>query len=246
MFTVTFALPDESREFRKYWSPDPRSSQSAQETLQGSIHGVPVSIGHVGVGPRAAGVGIRKLLEEVRPKLLICAGYGGALDPTLNVGDLVLDARHASNHYPRGGIRVGRIHSRATAAERVEDKRALLGETGASVVDMETATVAGACAAAGIPMLALRVVSDSATQPLPVPMTHWFDIAKQRPRPLTLLAFLALHPAAIVPFAKFVHGLSGARASLAIGISDLISEFAQSPLTTNMASDAQSSRSTAP
>lgn len=229
MYAVTFALADESRDFRKLFTPVP--GQADASVLRGLIHGRPLVVGHIGVGPAAAALGIHSLLTHTRPELLVCAGYGGALDPALRVGDVVLDLRGApAAWHPRSmpaGVRVGKIHTQSDAAESVHEKRTLFMETGASVVDMETAAVAAACAAAGVPLLGVRVISDAATQPLPVPMAHWFDLHRQRPRPLALVCYLAKHPSKIAPFTRFVRGLSGARAALAACLSDLLADFAQ-------------------
>src|SRR5690606_22268390 len=72
MFAVTFALPDESREFRKLLAPAASASGGAVET--GTLDGVEVAVGHIGVGEAAAERGIHTLLRQVRPDLLICAG----------------------------------------------------------------------------------------------------------------------------------------------------------------------------
>lgn len=227
---MTFALPDESRVFRKLLTGvrETRSEQGA--LIIGTLHGVEVAIAHIGVGQVAAERGIAALLEEVRPELLICAGYGGALDPALRIGDVVMDRPPADLHvHPPTCARIGAIHTSREAAESVEAKRALHLSTGAQVVDMETAAVCAACTAIGVPALAVRVISDEATQPLPVPMEHWFNLEAQRPRPIALVAYLVRRPRAIAPFARFVAGLSGARARLAGALSEIIAQLASRP-----------------
>jgi hypothetical protein len=63
-------------------------------------------------------------------------------------------------------------------------------------------------------MLALRAISDTAAQDIPVRAEVWFDTATQRPRPLPLLLYLAAHPSRILPFILFVRGINKARAQL--------------------------------
>ena len=94
-------------------------------------------------------------------------------------------------------------------------KAALSSSSGALAVDMETAAVAEACHAAGVPMLAVRAISDTAATSLPVPFDDWFDLHQQRPRHWGLIKYLLRHPACIPPFAKFVRGLGPARRALA-------------------------------
>ena len=79
---------------------------------------------------------------------------------------------------------------------------------------METAWIAGVCAAAEVPLLSLRVVSDAAGDDFPVPSHVLYDAARQHPRYLALPLWLAVHPGRIGPFARFVRGLGPARARL--------------------------------
>jgi hypothetical protein len=90
---------------------------------------------------------------------------------------------------------------------------------------METASVAEACQQAGVPLLAVRAVSDGATMPLPVPFAEWFDLRRQCPRRWGLLKYLALHPDRVSPFADFLRGLAPARRSLA----DFLARFLEQP-----------------
>src|SRR5690349_528345 len=67
---------------------------------------------------------------------VLVAGLGGALDPMLRVGDLVIDTPVGD-----GPWRVGAIHSAERAVTTPEEKGALFRETGALAVDMEHAAV---------------------------------------------------------------------------------------------------------
>ena len=171
-----------------------------------------------------AGERIEHLVKTVKPRLVVCAGFAGGLDPKLGVGDLVLAENLCSEEIlvrardiasSQAGVSVGRIVSGATAVETVSEKTALFEKTGALAVDMESETIAAACRAAGVPLLVVRTISDPAGDDLPVPFADWFDIEGQRPNVLGLLKYLALHPGRIGPFARFVRGLAPARRSLA-------------------------------
>src|SRR5690606_1334419 len=110
MYAVTFALPEESREFRKLLAEGKRRQGGKAANEIGTLHGAEVAVAHIGVGEVAAEQGIAALLEEIRPELLICAGYGGALDPALRIGDLVLDLRQSSAQIqPPKHARIGSI-----------------------------------------------------------------------------------------------------------------------------------------
>ena len=131
-----------------------------------------------GVGAAAATRAARLLVAGHRPRSLVTAGFAGGLDPALARGSAV---------YPRGVVDrdggdeigfapppgVGPAAPRpvivsvdevvATAAA----KRRLAAASGAGLVAMETRAVARAAREAGLPSLAIRVVSDDATADLP-------------------------------------------------------------------------------
>ena len=61
-----------------------------------------------------------------------------------------------------------------------EERERIARESGASAVDMETEFIARACAAHGIPLLSLRVITDTPTEPFLAPPSVLFDIEQQR------------------------------------------------------------------
>jgi adenosylhomocysteine nucleosidase len=209
MIVVTFALPQESREFR-------RSLRAAG----GQFKGEDVCVVHLGVGPASAKRRIAPLMAEA-PHLVVCAGFAGALDPRLRTGDLVIAENFSTPHLlppppatPCGHLFVGPLVTQSSPVETAAAKRELGRESGALAVDMETASVAEACRAADVPLLAVRVISDDFSTPLPVPYAEWFDAARQRPQPGQLLCYLLRHPGSIGPFLTFLRGLRRARHNL--------------------------------
>jgi adenosylhomocysteine nucleosidase len=213
MTVVTFALPQESGDFRQMI-----------RAMGGRLGGEEIRIAHLGVGPAAASSSVQRLLAEESPRAIICAGFAGGLDARVRTGDLVV-ADNFSSPMLRARAQAlagekphrffGSLVTRDLPVETTEAKAALAVETGALAVDMETAPVAEACRAAGVPLLAVRAISDEAGTPLPVPFAEWFDLGRQRPRIWTLLKYLARHPGQVSPFASFVRGLAPARQALA-------------------------------
>ncbi len=208
MIVVTFALEEESRDFV------PRLSRLGHSGI---------TVVHTGVGQSRAQAALQALRH--RPKLLVSAGFAGALDPNLAAGDVLVGLNFSDPDTvaryrwlwakgPRPLIQ-GDLSSQFGAVESPQAKAALFQQTGALAVDMETAAIALWCAQAGVPLLSMRVISDTAQEGLPVPMAHWFDLESQRPRPIALLGYLASHPGRILPFARFVRGLGTARRALA-------------------------------
>jgi nucleoside phosphorylase len=123
---------------------------------------------------------------------LVSFGIAGALAPGLRAGDVILsqevigdDGRWVSAALP--GSRVGDLAeaigaiegpvwgASKIAASQADKARAWI-ETGALAVDLESAVVARAAAAAGIPFLVLRAIADPATRHLPpaalLPLAH--------------------------------------------------------------------------
>ena len=98
-----------------------------------------------GVGANAARFATHFTIEEWQPRLVIAAGFCGALVPHLRVGDIVRSPRILTVDH--------------LVADPVE-KRRLADRHNADAVDMESAAVAAVCAEKGVPFLAVRAVSD--------------------------------------------------------------------------------------
>ena len=204
---VTFARPEESGAFRRKLRDLSKGKCGALHAWRGSIGKTAVTVIHTGIGPVAAERALRELLAREKPRRVISAGFAGGLDPALRPGDTL------AADFP-----TPLIFSKAVPLETPAEKIAAFRETGARIVDMETDVIGAACARAGIPLMSIRAVSDSADEALPVPFGVWFDTARQRARPLALVAHLLRHPSHIAPFARFVLRLPRVAEALAQAI----------------------------
>jgi adenosylhomocysteine nucleosidase len=116
-----------------------------------------------------------------RPKLVLSAGFAGALDPGLAVGDIVLATefldpngccRKATwpTEPPQGKwqppLHHGRILTSPALVSSPEQKQELARVHQALAVDMESSFVAEACAGREIPFGSVRAISDRAETPL--------------------------------------------------------------------------------
>jgi len=105
--------------------------------------------------------------------LVISTGLGGALNPDLGIGDIVIDAGTTSNAFIAALLNKlpeacqGLIHGSYAPLATIADKAALRFQSRADVVDMESHIAAEFAARHGIPFLALRVVSDTAHDAIP-------------------------------------------------------------------------------
>ncbi len=146
--------------------------------IEGECGGKVVALIVAGIGRANATRGTTLLLAGHRPRWVVSAGFGGALDPVLKRNDVVLPSvilgaggqRFAIDvTVPPGaeGFRPGTLATIDKILRTAAEKAELRARTGADVVDMETAAVAELCGERGVRLLALRVVSDEAGVDLP-------------------------------------------------------------------------------
>jgi adenosylhomocysteine nucleosidase len=108
-----------------------------------------------------------------QPSLLLFAGFAGALDASLHVGDPVLADEVVDMHGNRWrsplaavpGVRSGRLLTTDRFIGEPADKLALGEQHAALAVDMESAAFARRCHERGVPWACLRVVSDDVSVP---------------------------------------------------------------------------------
>jgi adenosylhomocysteine nucleosidase len=150
---------------------------------EGDLAGKLVALIVAGVGEPAARRGVELLAAGHRPRWVISAGYGGALDPELKRNDVIVTNRVASvdpyrppldidlslpaTDAGRPRVRAGSVLTADRIIRTPTEKAALRREHGCDVVDMETHAVASYCAERSIRFLGVRVVSDEATTELP-------------------------------------------------------------------------------
>jgi adenosylhomocysteine nucleosidase len=140
------------------------------------------SLGAPGVRIETTGMGTAAAarwaagLGSSRPRALVAAGFCGALDPALRVGDLVaaeavVDSATGERFGADPRLVAAAPGRRGTivSAERIAgtpQARAALAPLGVAV-DLESAALARAAATAGVPFLALRAVTDETRHRMP-------------------------------------------------------------------------------
>lgn len=234
MILVTFAVPQESRDFLARL----HHGGTLGPAEVGNLGLEEVAVVHTGMGAAAARRAAEAALAELHPRTVIGAGFAGGLDPSLAVGQLIfaenLGAPAASLPAHRSGegaastgsIRPVRLVSVEHALDTPDAKARLRADTGADAVDLESAALAEVCAAHHIPLLILRIVSDAATDPLPLPSEIAYDVEHQRIRPLAIFTHLGEQPRAIDPLARFAHHLPMLQRELANALVAVISPAA--------------------
>jgi adenosylhomocysteine nucleosidase len=129
-----------------------------------------------GIGERAARRAAEVAIADAQPTLLLSAGIAGAVSPRLKVGDVgrireVVDVATGNRYPTRGGEWV------LATSQDVSDsgeKRELLNQYGADVVDMEGAAVAKVAKEQGLEFAAVKSISDEAGFKMP-PLMRFID-----------------------------------------------------------------------
>jgi adenosylhomocysteine nucleosidase len=114
------------------------------------------------MGPEPGALATRALVAGERPDILISAGFAGALTRDLTVGETitpgtVIDGQTGTRYSTLGGT--GVLVSATTIADEAAKKQ-LREQYGAEAVDMEAAAVARVAQEHGIPVFAVKSISD--------------------------------------------------------------------------------------
>lgn len=104
-------------------------------------------------------------LQPPKPDCVVLAGFAGALEPSLRVGDVVVDTGPSDFEIPNHWIR-GTVHGSGRIVATPVEKRALFSATKSIAIDMETAVVRNWAAKAAAPLVIIRAISDAADQTL--------------------------------------------------------------------------------
>ena len=139
-----------------------------------------------GLQATVIGIGASRLSAVAVPAgttHVVMAGVGGAVDPGLSVGDVVVDGDVRD-------VRRGTVHTVDDLLSTAAEKAAVFAETAAAVVDMEQAVVRRWT---DLPVIGVRAVSDAARDAVdPAVLRFVTDVG--RPRPLVIAAALLRRP----------------------------------------------------
>jgi adenosylhomocysteine nucleosidase len=124
------------------------------------------------------------------PQLVLTCGFAGGLNPDLKLGEVVFEIPSSSSRresaqtetgnqpepiyigcYDKliaAGAKPAKIFCADRIATTVAEKKKLRAETGADAVEMESAAIHAVCRERGIPCATVRVISDTASEDLPL------------------------------------------------------------------------------
>jgi len=229
MIAVTFALAAESSEFLRRLGNRSRARRDGLSIVRGTIDHRPIEVIHTGVGEKSCREHIAKFLENQQFDFLISAGFAGSLNHELQVNDLffaknfsTLDRKHAKSSLSNVSIYAANMLTVPTLIDSRADREKIARESGASAVDMETEFIARACAINGIPLLSLRVITDTPTQPFPAPPSVLFDVQQQRTHIAALAKFFLTHPSRMPGLVQFARRITRARMILTNALIEVV------------------------
>jgi len=221
MIAVTFALPAESSEFLRRLGNKSPANRNGISIVRGTIGHREIEVLHTGVGEKICSQRIARFLENQQFDFLISAGFAGSLNHELQVNDLLI-ARNFSTvglKDPQSSLSNVSIHAAnmltvPALVDSSEERERVARESGASAIDMETEFIAHACATHRIPLLSLRIITDSQTQPFPAPPNVLFDIQQQRTHYAAFAKFFIANPRRVPDLVRFAKRIARARTIL--------------------------------
>ena len=231
MIAATFALPAESSEFLRRLDNKLCTGRNAIRIIRGTLDDREIEVLHTGVGEKVCRERVEKFLKNQQFEFLISAGFAGALNDQLHPGDLLL-ARNFSTvdlterqSFSSLPIRTADLLTLPALIDSSKERNEIARSTGAAAVDMETEFIARACAERGIPLLSLRVITDTPREPFPAPPKVLFDIERQRTHLPKLARFLLAHPNKIPRLIEFARRIARARKILANALVEIVKKL---------------------
>jgi nucleoside phosphorylase len=231
MIAVTFALSAESSEFLRRLRNRSCAYRNGITTIRGKIGDREVEVLHTGVGEKICRQWLGKFLENQQFDLLISTGFAGALNDELQVGNLLLAKNFSTvnlsnrRYFSKLPVHMADLFTASTLTDSSDERAEIARTSGAAGVDMETEFIARACAAYAIPLLSLRVITDTQREPFPAPAHVLFDVAKQRTDLPKLATFFLTHPNRILRLIQFARRIANARKTLADALVAIVREL---------------------
>jgi adenosylhomocysteine nucleosidase len=230
MIAITFALPVESSGLVGLLREKKRTSSNSRKIIYGKIDNQSVAILHTGVGRKSCETKIVNFLRAEQPRCLISSGFAGAARKDFQLGDLIVAENLSDREFlskaqrilADRNVRTAKLFTSATLVDWIDARNEIARTNGADAVDMETEVIAQACSVRGIPMLSLRIISDSLREPFPVPPSILFDIERQRTNAAKLSLYLIKHPGSLFDLFRFARQIRQARRILTDAIVDLL------------------------
>jgi adenosylhomocysteine nucleosidase len=232
-----FALRRESMFFRHACRLLHRVPGAPCASWLAELSGRPLVMVETGVGQASVDSALDWLSTLPGPRFLVYAGFAGALDPSLQVGDVlvadaVIDTRSRTwptSWRPRDAvslvaaplaIRCGRLLTATQLVASPEQKQTLAALHKALAVDMEAAYIAARCTERAIPFGCVRSISDRADTSLSPSLVG--ILGGGRVRPGRLFATIAGQPRVVAELWRLGRDTRHAARQLAMALAWLL------------------------
>ena len=192
------------------------------------------SVWNLGItGKRCLGP-LDRHLKRTKPSLIVSAGFSGGLQNGLPVGTIIVGDNASCSHVVRclpeaANLTFGKLITTDNIIDTSSEKRALGESSGALAVDCETQHIREACESHEIPMLAVRCISDTVDQNLPVPGHILINPITGRPDPFNIFKYILTNPSSISGFRELVRNSRISQKSLSDSLSTLIPSLLRIP-----------------
>ena len=227
MIGITFALPSESSDLVRRL----RQIERHDDLISGKIENRSVTIAHTGVGAKNCNARLETLVHKAKPRLVISSGFAGGISDQLRTGDLILAENFSDTQLLVNAQRIlgdaqrVKLFTAASIIDSIAERNEMARKSGAAAVDMETGALAAVCNAHRVPLLSLRVISDTPSEPFPAPPSVLFDIERQRTSYGRLISHLLRRPSAASGLLRFARRIAKARARLGDAIVALVRDL---------------------
>ena len=215
---------------------------------EGTLAGQPVALLALGVGKDCARIAAEMTIKCYRPDLIISAGFGGALQDKINVGDIVigtevldmtgddgkdvrwrsvLPARQppafATTSIAGCPLHAGKVLTTDDLILKATRKARIGQATGALTVDMETSAVAAVAAAHDTGFLAVRCITDNSHDNLPGEFNDFFVLGQLQPA--RIVAAIVRRPRLVLDLARLGYRARRAGSTLARFLVHAVAQF---------------------
>jgi nucleoside phosphorylase len=221
MIAVTFALAAESRDFvRGIRGTEHRIGRV--RVFKGSLGRHEIEVLLTGVGTGIAEERLRSYLENGTPEFFVSSGFAGATTRGYSVGDVILATNRsdpaltalAEKTLAQFTTRSGILFTSREMVDSPLVRADLWSREQAIAIDMETSSIAEICRERGLPLLSLRVLSDTPEEPFPLPAHVLFDLQHQRTMARRLVRYLVTRPSSLVRLIRFSRQIRRARGKM--------------------------------
>ncbi len=218
---------------------------------EGTLAGQPIALLALGIGRECARIAAEMTFRCYRPDLIISAGFGGGLASTVQNGDIIIGneilelTEDAGDRIQTRPVEIplrvpdipltglpmrvhfGKLLTTDEMVLRADAKQRLGAATGALSVDMETSAVARVAAERGIPMVAIRCISDNSHENLPEQFNDFFVLGQLQPG--RVISVCLGHPRVIAGLARLGYRAYTSGRNLAQFIELMIPRLAANP-----------------